>query len=120
MDEAYYHYRINHESMVHAYDPEYLLNYHHVYSYLRSLYSHKNFTESMRTQAELYIVQFLIKGINIQMGFSFRNLMWIDPAWLDHEALGRGIAVYGEGDLGRTYEKQIRKRNALIFRVLNG
>ena len=33
LDEAYYHYRINQNSMFHADDPDYLLNYHKVYSY---------------------------------------------------------------------------------------
>ncbi len=107
LDEAYYHYRINQDSMFHADDPNYLLNYYTVYQYFRSLYGHKNFTESMRTQAELYIVQFLIKGINTQMGFSFRNLMWIDPDWIKEPGLGKRVAIYGRGELGRTYEKHI-------------
>ena len=115
LDEAYYHYRINLESMFHADDPNYLLNYHYVYNYFRKLYSHKNFTEYMRTQAELYIVQFLIKGINTQMGFSFRNLMWIDPDWIKSPDLGKNIALYGSGDLGRTYEKHIAESSDKAF-----
>ncbi|MBQ8665514.1 MAG: glycosyltransferase [Lachnospiraceae bacterium] len=107
LDEAYYHYRINQKSMFHADDPDYLLNYHIVYKYFRSLYSHRNFTDKMRSQAELYIVQFLIKGINTQMGFSFRNLMWIDPDWIREPGLGNRVAIYGRGELGRTYEKHI-------------
>ena len=93
--------------MFHADDPDYLLNYHIVYKYFRSLYSHRNFTDKMRSQAELYIVQFLIKGINTQMGFSFRNLMWIDPDWIREPGLGNRVAIYGRGELGRTYEKHI-------------
>ncbi len=110
LDEAYYHYRINQDSMFHADDPNYLLNYHLVYTYFRSLYSHKNFTSSMRTQAELYIVQFLIKGINTQLGFSFRNLMWVDPSWIENQNLGDRIAVYGNGELGNTYKKHISNK----------
>ncbi len=115
LDEAYYHYRINHDSMFHADNLEYLLNYHLVYSYFRSLYNHKNFTQSMRTQAELYIVQFLIKGINTQMGFSFRNLLWIDPSWIDDPNLGERLAVYGKGDLGKTYEIHISNKTGKVF-----
>lgn len=115
LDEAFYHYRINPTSMFHAEDSEYLLNYHLVYKYFKSLYSHKNFTEDMRIQAELYIVQFLIKGINTQMGFSFRNLMWIDPAWLEESSLGTRIALCGRGDLGHTYERQIRSNQDKKF-----
>lgn len=115
LDKAYYHYRINQTSMFHAEDPEYLLNYHLVYTYFKSLYSHENFTEDMRIQAELYIVQFLIKGINTQMGFSFRNLMWIDPVWMEDFSLGKRIALCGRGDLGKTYEQQIRNNKRKIF-----
>lgn len=115
LDEAYYHYRISQDSMFHAYDPDYLLNYHLVYSYFRTLYKHKNFTDIMKTQAELYIVQFLIKGINTQMGFSFRNLMWIDPSWIENQDLGERIAVYGKGELGRTYEMHICNKKGKRF-----
>lgn len=115
LDEAYYHYRINQNSMFHAEDSDYLLNYHLVYTYFKSLYSHKNFTENMRIQAELYIVQFLIKGINTQMGFSFRNLMWIDPVWIEDASLGIRIALCGRGDLGNTYERQIRNSKLKKF-----
>lgn len=115
LDEAYYHYRINQVSMFHAEDPEYLLNYHRVYAYFKSLYQHPNFTDDMRKQAELYIVQFLIKGINTQMGFSFRNLMWIDPIWMETAGLGKRVALYGRGDLGCTYERQIRSNKKLVF-----
>ena len=69
----------------------------------------------MRTQAELYIVQFLIKGINTQMGFSFRNLMWIDPDWIKAPDLGKRIALYGGGDLGKTYEKHIAESDDKSF-----
>lgn len=107
LDEAHYHYRINQDSMFHADDPDYLLNCHLVYSCFRNMYGHRNFTENMRKQAELYMVQFLIKGINTQMGFSFRNLMWIDPGWIRTPGLGDRIAIYGNGELGKTYEKHI-------------
>lgn len=115
LDEAYYHYRINQASMFHSEDSNYLLNYHRVYTYFKSLYQHPNFTDSMRKQAELYIVQFLIKGINTQMGFSFRNLMWIDPVWMETPGLGKRIALCGRGDLGCTYEQQIKNNKRLLF-----
>lgn len=115
LDEAYYHYRINQNSMFHAEDTDYLLNYHRVYKYFRELYNNKNFTDNMRRQSELYVVQFLIKGINTQLGFSFRNLMWIDPEWLSTAGLGRRIALYKEGDLGRTYEKHILNSKDKVF-----
>lgn len=115
LDAAYYHYRINQASMFHAEDTNYLLNYQMVYTYFKSLYRHPNFTDSMRKQAELYVVQFLIKGINTQMGFSFRNLMWIDPVWMETPGLGKRVALCGRGELGCAYERQIRNNKKLLF-----
>ena len=62
---SYYHYVIHGDSMLNDKNPNYLLNVHYVYHYFRSLYNHPNFTQTMRIQAELYITQFLIKGINV-------------------------------------------------------
>jgi hypothetical protein len=69
----------------------------------------------MKIQAELYIVQFLIKGINTQMGFSFRNLMWIDPVWMEDSSLGEKIVLCGRGDIGNTYERQVKNNKLKKF-----
>lgn len=114
-DGAYYHYRLHTGSMYHVEDADYLLKYQRVHTYFKKLYSHKNFTDRMRRQAELYIVQFLIKGINTQMGFSFRNLLWIDPAWMADERLGERVALCGKGELADTYEKQLRANKSKVF-----
>ena len=113
--EAYYHYVIHQSSMFHADDPAYLLNCHNIYQYFRTLYAHKNFSENMRKQAELYVVQFLFKGINTQLGFSFRNMMRIDPYWLSDERLGEDIVLYGAGELGEIYKKQLLHRKGKRF-----
>ena len=101
--------------MFHGENPDYLLNMHNVYKYLRSLYSNPLFTSKMRRQAELYVVQFLIKGINSRMGFSFRNLLWIDPYWTDNIEEGARVVLYGAGDLGRKYYQQLKSCNIFTF-----
>lgn len=106
--EAYYHYVLRSGSMTQEGNTDYLLKVHLVYEYLSSLYSHPNFIPEMRLQAELYIVQMLIKGINTRMGFSVRNLMWIDPYWLDKIPAGSRVVLYGAGDLGRIYYTQLK------------
>ena len=107
LHEAYYHYVIHNNSMFHGTNPNYLLNLHHVYQYMRTLYNHPNFTATMRLQTELYITQFLIKGVNTILGFSFENLFWIDPYWLKEIPIGSKIVLYGGGALGRKYYKHI-------------
>ena len=107
LPEAYYHYIMTPSSMTHSADTQYLIRVNYVYQYLRSLYTHPNFSKQMRIQAELYITQFLLKGINTWMGFLNRNLLWIDPYWLNEIPAGSRIVLYGAGDLGRKYYQQL-------------
>lgn len=108
--KAYYHYRIHSESTVHKADFDYLLHIHEVYRYLRSLYGHENFTADMRTQAELYVTELLLLGINQRMGYQNRNLLWVDPYWLDKIPDGSRVVLYGGGEMGRKYKKQLEVR----------
>lgn len=108
--KAYYHYCIHSESMVHKADFDYLLHIHEVYRYLRSLYGHENFTADMRTQAELYVTELLLLGINQRMGYQNRNLLWVDPYWLDKIPDGSRVVLYGGGEMGRKYKKQLEVR----------
>lgn len=80
--KAYYHYVYHDESMIRKGNINYLKKIDAVYSYLNKLYDHPKFTDSMRMQAEIYIVELLYKGINSRMGFKNRNLLWIDPYYL--------------------------------------
>ena len=108
-----YHWVIRSSSMSHVsnvQDNDYLVRVQHVYRYLAGLYGHAHFTESMRFQAELYIVELLFLGINKRMGFQNRNMIWIDPCWLERIPLHARIVLYGGGELADTYRKQLRSR----------
>ena len=107
LKEAYYHYIMNQSSVTHSSDLNYLININEIYKFLVSISKHENFTKEMQIQAELYIIQLLIKGINTRMGFSIRNLMWIDPYWLHEIPEGKKIALYGAGDLGQKFYQQL-------------
>ena len=113
--ESYYHYVIHQESMVHRPDYHYLLKVNAVYQYLLTLYSHPFFTKTMRMQAELYLTEMLYKGINSRMGFENKNLLWIDPCWLRDIPYGSKLVLYGGGELGDTYYRQLRNRRDLSF-----
>lgn len=115
MKKAYYHYCIHFASMVHSSDTEYLFHIHEVYSFLCRLYRHPNFTDTMRTQAELYITELLINGLNQRMGFKNRNLLWVDPYWLDQFPKNARIVLYGGGELGRKYKRQIEVRGEASY-----
>lgn len=116
MHECFYHYVMNNTSMTHSCDENYLIRVNEVYRYFNKLKTHPNFTGTMCSQADLYVVQILIKGINSRMGLSFNNLLWIDPYWM--KEIGDNIekiVIYGGGELGATYYKQITTNDKFKF-----
>lgn len=115
LKEAFYHYIVHPESMVHRPDSCYLLKVNAVYQYLIKLYDHPLFTEEMRLQAELYITELLYKGINSRLGFANKNLFWIDPCWLQEIPSGAKVILYGGGELGQVYRRQLAGRKDLSF-----
>lgn len=96
-------------------DTSYLTKINEVYKYLISLYDHPDFSDNMRKQAELYITQLLIKGINSRMGFSIKNLMWIDSDWMHRVPENKRILLYGSGELAQAYKRQVENSDRLIF-----
>lgn len=113
--EAYYHYRINTNSMAHAPNTNYLLCVNEVYKYLIQLYQHKKFTGFMRRQAEIYIVELLVMGINSRLGFENSNIMWVDPYWLEQIPLKSRIVLYGGGELGKKYKRHLMSRTDINY-----
>lgn len=113
--KAYYHYRINLSSKIHTANTEYLLAVNEVYQFFQTLYSHPKFTSEMRKQAEIYITELLIMGINTRMGFENQNLLWIDPYWLDKIPSNSKIVLYGAGELGKKYKRHLESKEGLIY-----
>lgn len=114
MKEAFYHWCIHGESMSHKANLNYLNCVNEVYKYLVSLYEHENFTERMRNQVEIYITELLVLGINNRLGFKKSNLLRIDPYWLDSIPKGAKVVVYGGGDLGEQYLRQMKSRKDIV------
>lgn len=112
--KAYYHWCIHQESMSRIENPDYLLCVHAVYKYLISLYHHENFTEQMRTQVEIYIMELLTLGMNSRLGFQNQQLFWIDPYWLDKLPKNVRVVLYGGGEYGEKYRQQMASRKDLI------
>jgi glycosyltransferase involved in cell wall biosynthesis len=108
--EPFYHWCIHQESMSHKGNADYLLWVNEVYKYFISLYEHENFTGAMRKQAEIYVTELLIQGINTRMGFRNSNMLWIDSYWVSKIPGGARVVVYGGGALGEKYLKQLRHR----------
>lgn len=112
--EAFYHWCIHQESMSHKANLNYLVCVNEVYKYLCDLYAHENFTDKMRAQAEIYITELLILGINGRMGFQHSNLLRIDPYWLDALPKDARVIIYGGGNVGEQYLRQLRCREDVV------
>lgn len=112
-----YHWVIHSTSMSHENkaNTSYLMKINEVYKYLTSLYSHLNFTDTMRNQAEIYIVELLTLGINSRMGFKNKNLLRIDPYWLDYIPVNARIITYGGADLLEQYKIQLKQRSDIMI-----
>lgn len=104
---TYYHYMIHPESMTHKSNSQYLIKISEIYNCLLGLYEHEGFTEKMRMQSELYMIDRLFAGINSLLGFENANLFWIDIDYLREIPAGSRVAIYGGGDMGRKYHKQL-------------
>ena len=113
--QPFYHYRIRANSMVNTGSEEYLLKVYAVYKYLKELYQDPLFTKNMRWQAEIYITELLYKGINTLLGFENKNLLWIDPYWLERIPEHARIILYGAGELGKKYHRQLQSRGDLHY-----
>lgn len=113
LKQAFYHYIAHPSSMVHAADTNYLACVNEIYQSFVKLYEHPAFTRSMRVQAEPYITEQLYKGINSRLGFVNSSLFWLDPYYLGDIPQGARIALYGGGDLGCAYRRQLMGRKDL-------
>ncbi len=124
LKEPLYHWVIRQSSMSReSKKPQnaYLVKVHYVYQYLRSLYVHANFTEEMRFQAEVYITELIFLGINKRMGFQHKNMLWIDPYWMDKIPQNAGIVLYGAGELAEKYKAQLCSRPDIrLLAVIGG
>lgn len=119
LKEPLYHWVIRKDSMSRKSDEHnnnYLEKVNKVYNFLMSLYSHPSFTEAMRFQAEVYVMELLLLGINKRMGFKNKNMIWIDPDWLKEISFGARVVLYGSGELEEKYRQQLLQlRPDLIF-----
>jgi hypothetical protein len=113
--ETYYHYLINANSMVNAENTNYLESINEVYRAFIGMYPHAKFTRGMRLQAEMYVTEQLIKGINTRMGFENQNMMRIDPYWIEKIPMGTRVALCGAGEFGKIYRRILHTRQDIRY-----
>ena len=107
LHKAFYHYILYPSSMSNYGKSDYLLKVDLVYQYLLFLQKKYHFSTYLRASEEIYIVQLLIKGINTRLGFANRNMLWLDPSWLDVIPSGARVLLVGVGEVLRVYRQQV-------------
>lgn len=107
LKKAFYHYVYYPKSMSNQQDEYYLDKLGKVYRCFKSNYMHPKFSAALRTQCEIYIVQYAVRAVNEHLGFSIPNMMWIDPEWIREIPCNSKVVLYGAGSLGKTYYQQI-------------
>jgi hypothetical protein len=113
--DTFYHYVIHSQSMANIANPNYLESVNKVYKTLIAMYDHPAFSDKMRLQAELYMTELLVKGINTRMGFKNQNLMRTDPYWVDKIPAGAKVALCGAGEFGRIYRRTLDTRTDISY-----
>lgn len=56
------------------------------------------------------MTELLLIGINQRMGYKNRNILWVDPYWLDKIPDGSRVVLYGGGEI--EYNADIHKYDA--------
>lgn len=103
----FYHWCIRESSRSHEADDDFLLLAHEIKCCLDQLKIHKSYSNKTKVQADLYLVEFLGMGININMNLSFSHMLRLDPIWMNTIPQNASILIYGGGELGDQYKRQL-------------
>lgn len=107
IDKPLYHWRINNASITHRKSNNYLHQVSYIYEYLTSLYNHDGFSDSMKNQVEMYLLESVTVAVNTRLGLKNSNLLRVDPCWMDDLELDSHILFVGGGELGDQYKRQL-------------
>ena len=103
---AFYHYIIYKNSMNNGEDISYFAKIDALYNNFRQLYEKENFPPNLRLQCEVYLTEMAMRGINENLGFANRDILWYHHSWMNQIEKGSRIVIYGAGRLGRLYYRQ--------------
>ena len=101
-DICKYHYRIRNGSAMHSVHPNYLQNMDEMYRSFCGVFSEHPRRDRLIEQTQLLFAWFFTVAY-IRMGFSpkAKALRHINPLY--NELVGKKVALYGAGDIGRDY-----------------
>ena len=108
-----YNYRTNDSSITHSRHDDFLINVNNLYLSLKKEFESNQFSSVLIPQLEKWIFEH-IRMSPMQMGFSENNVPIRFVFNLDEKFLNSNVVIYGAGEVGRNYIRQIKKQN--LFR----
>lgn len=105
-----YNYRANDSSITHSKHDDFLTNVNKLYLSLKKEFECNQFYSVLLPQLEKWIFEH-IRMSPMQMGFSEDNVPIRFVFNLDEKFLNSNVVIYGAGEVGRNYIRQIKKQN---------
>lgn len=110
-NNCYYFYRIHQTSMCRSKDLDIFSRIYYFYQYMCTIFSTYSVEYCLNKQLQAYVMSFIEKGLDdifsIKLGASY-----ILPLELFHNC-DKKIILYGAGNVGKSYYKQLVKKNEL-------
>ena len=105
-----YNYMTNDISITHSMHDDFLINVNNLYLSLKKEFESNQFSSVLIPQLEKWIFEH-IRMSPMQMGFSEDNVPIRFVFNLDEKFLNSNVVIYGAGEVGRNYIRQIKKQN---------
>lgn len=109
LNQAWYHYRVNENSMTHIYTENSFRNINVLKNELEKVFTELGVYEEMVRQLEQYIQLFLVPAFEKIYKMKFQQLQYFFP----YEEIPKGsrIIIYGAGTVGKSYRNCIYNSN---------
>ncbi|KAI4441690.1 glycosyltransferase family 2 protein [Schaedlerella arabinosiphila] len=109
INDCYYFYRTHQDSMCRSKDYDIFTKIYYFYQYMYNMFSIYSVEYCLNMQLRAYIISFIEKGL-IDIFSVKLSSPYIFPFELLHNS-DKKIVLYGAGNVGRSYYKQLVKKN---------
>lgn len=107
INQCLYYYRTRHSSLCHTKDPAIFARISVFQEYMQSVFDGYSSKYKLDKQLQAYLLLLLKKGLLDAYSVKFRDLYHIT---VPSAELGRKIVIYGAGDVGKSFYRQLAQR----------
>lgn len=109
INDAWYHYRVNNNSMVHSFNITAFEKIKTFMDYMKDAYERLGIWSQMEVQLREYVKYFLYPAMEAVYGIKLGGIVYLFPYEL--VKVNSRIVIYGAGKVGRAYMKNLFKTN---------